>query len=299
MEVAVITLFATAAAGNSGHRSFEQARNICTRYSLRMGIVRKTARSVFALIAMLFIGLSLLGMLGVWLVDRKAAEIVLKGFGLVEGAVGVVETGVTRVHDLIATSRAETRQAAGTVNEVGGQVPANRAVLNALNDRLEANLAPRIAQIQQALMPVRYALGTISNAVSLLNSLPTMADRAPRLAALDEAFQRLEGLAADTAQFRATLRGLVQEQRNEVSPETLTVLNGIAQRIDTRLGEVQANVHELQTDIAELQARLDVRRTRLIFIFNLVALGLTLMLAWIVYSQVVLIRESRRQSDGG
>ena len=51
--------------------------------------------------------------------SRKATEIALKGFGLVEIAVGVVDAGVGRVDDLIATSRTEVRQAAETITTIG------------------------------------------------------------------------------------------------------------------------------------------------------------------------------------
>ena len=60
---------------------------------------------------------------------------------------------------LIATSRTEVRQAAETITTVGGQAVANSPVLSALNERLETSLAPRLAQMQQALGPVRDAVG--------------------------------------------------------------------------------------------------------------------------------------------
>ena len=258
-----------------------------------MPILEKTSRFAAIAVAVLFIGLSLFGIFGVWFVDRRAAEVVLKGFGLVETAVGVVDAGVARVDDLIATSRTEVRQAAETITAVGARAEANSPVLNALNERLETRLAPRIAQMQQVLAPVRDAVGTIGNAVSLLNSLPMMADRAPRLAALDETFNRLEGLSADTTQLRGTLRALVAEQKSDVTAETVATLNGLTQRIDTRLGEVQANVQGVQADIAALQVRLDTRKSRVLFVFNLLALLSTLMLAWILYTQIVVIQHHR------
>ena len=177
-----------------------------------MPILEKTSRSAAIAVAVLFIGLSLFGIVGVWLVDRKATDVALHGFGVVETGVGVVDAGVARVDDLIATSRTEVRQASETITAVGARAEANRPVLSALNERLETSLAPRIAQMQQALAPVRDAVGTIGNAVSLVNSLPMMADRAPRLAALDETFNRLEGLSADATQLRGTLRALVAAQ---------------------------------------------------------------------------------------
>ena len=255
-----------------------------------MPILEKTTRFAAIALAVLFIGLSLFGIFGAWLVDRRATDVALKVFGLIETGVGVVDAGVGRVDDLIATSRAEVRQAAETITAVGAQAQANSPVLNALNERLETSLAPRIAQMQQVLAPVRDAVGTVSNAVSLLNSVPMMADHAPRLAALDETFNRLEGLSADATQLRGTLRALVVEQKTDVAPETVAALKRLTQRIDTRLGEVQANVQAVRADVAALQVRLDKRKSRLVFAFNLLALLSTLMLAWILYTQIVVIQ---------
>ena len=255
-----------------------------------MPILEKTIRLAAIALAVLFIGLSLLGIFGAWFVDRKATDVALKGFGLIEVGIGVIDAGVSRVDDLIATSRTEVRQASETITAAGAQAQANRPVLSALNERLETSLAPRIAQMQQVLTPVRDAMGTVGNAVSLLNSMPMMADRAPRLAALDETFDRLEGLSADATQLRGTLRALVAEQKSNIAPETVAALKGITQRIDTRLGEVQANIDGVQADITALHVRLDARKSRLLFVFNLVALLSTLMLAWIIYTQVVVIQ---------
>ena len=255
-----------------------------------MPILEKTIRFAAIALAVLFIGLSLLGIFGAWFVDGKATDVALKGFGLIEVGVGVVDAGVGRVDDLIATSRTEVRQASETITAAGAQAQANSPVLNALNERLETSLAPRIAQMQQVLAPVRDAMGTVGNAVSLLNSLPMMADRAPRLAALDDTFNRLEGLSADATQLRGTLRALVVEQKSDIAPETVAALKKITERIDTRLGEAQANVQAVRADVAALKDRLDKRKSRLLFVFNLIALLSTLMLAWILYTQVVVIQ---------
>ncbi len=255
-----------------------------------MPILEGTIRIGAIVLCVLFIVLSLFGIFGAWFVDRKATDVALKVFGVIDTGVGVVNAGVGRVDDLIAKSRTEVRQASETITAAGGQAQANSPVLNALNERLDTSLAPRIAQMQQVLAPVRDAVGSVANAVSLVNSLPMMTDRAPRLAALDDAFNRLEELSADATQLRGTLRALVAAQTGDVTVETVATLNRLTQRIDTRLGEVQTNVHGVQADIAALQARLDTRKSRLLFLFNLLALLCTLMLAWILYTQVVVIQ---------
>ncbi len=254
-----------------------------------MRILEKSARFAAIALAVLFIAVSVVGIFGAWYVNRKATDVALKGFGVIEMGVGVVDAGVGRVHELIATSRTEVKQASETISTVGAQAAANSPVLNALNERLETSLAPRIAQMRQTLAPVRDAVATVSNAVSFVSSLPGMTERAPRLATLDETFDRLEGMSADVTQLRSTLRALV-EQKNAASSETVTALSALAQRIDTRLGEVQTNVQSMRADVDALQVRLEKRKSRLLFAFNLLALLSTLMLVWVIYTQIVVIQ---------
>ena len=260
-----------------------------------MRTLEQTARYSAIALAVLFIGLSLGGVFGAWFVSRKATEVALKGFGVIETGVGVVDAGVGRVDDLIATSRTEVGQAAEIIGTVGEKAQANSPVLTALNGRLETNLAPRVAQMQQVLAPVRDAVGAVGNAVSMLSSLPMLADRAPRLAALDETSTRLEELTADTTQLLGTLRALV-EQKGEVAAETVATLKGITQRIDTRLGEVQANVQEVRADRRGVTGPAGQAQSRsFCSSLNLLAMIFTLMLAWVVYTQVVVIQHHRRR----
>ncbi len=138
-----------------------------------MATLEKTVRSAAITVAVLFIGLSLFAIVGVWFVDRKATEISRKGFGLVGTAVGVVDAGVGRADDLIATSRTEVQQAAESISTLGAQAQANLPALNALNERLETNLGPRIAQMQQVLAPVRAGIRTDTMSPSVRSLRPS------------------------------------------------------------------------------------------------------------------------------
>jgi hypothetical protein len=137
---------------------------------------------------------------------------------------------------------------------------------------------------------VRDAVGNVANAVTLVSSLPGMADRAPRLVALDESFDRLEALSADSAQLRSTLGALVSSQTAGVAPETVTAINRLTERIDSRLGQVQIQVQGVRSDIDALQVRLEKRKSSLLLFFNLVAVLSTFMLAWVIYTQVIVLR---------
>jgi chromosome segregation ATPase len=256
-------------------------------------MIEKTARFAAIAMAALFVCVSFGGIFGAWFVSRAASDVALKMFGVFEIGVGVIDAGVGRVDDLVAKSRTEVQQASETIKTVGGQALANSPVLAALNERLDTSLAPRIAQMRQALAPVRDAVEKVSNAIEVVSSLPGMNERAPRLAELNEALDRLEGLSADATQLRSTLRGLVEATAGEVAPETVAALNGLTQRIDTRLGEVQTKIQTTQGEVDALKARIEKKKSRLLFVFNLVAMLVTFAFGWILYAQVVVIQHHR------
>src|SRR6188768_4097319 len=109
-------------------------------------MIEKTARFAAIALAVLFVCVSLGGIVGAWFASRTASDVALKMFGVIEIGIGVVDAGVGRVDDLIAKSRTEVQQAAETIKTVGGQAVANSPVIAALNERLDTSLAPRIAQ---------------------------------------------------------------------------------------------------------------------------------------------------------
>jgi hypothetical protein len=122
-----------------------------------------------------------------------------------------------------------------------------------------------------------------------------MAERAPRLIALDETFKRIEELNADSTQLRSTLRALALAQKGELTAETVATISSLTQRIDTRLGEIQTRVQSVQAEIDALQLRIAARKSRALFVLHALATLATLMLAWLLFSQLIVIRHYRRR----
>ena len=257
-------------------------------------MLKKIGRIIVFIVAVLFIVLSIGGIVGAWWVNSVASNVTLKAFSVVETGVGIVDTGVGRVETLIQTGRTEVQQAEETVVTIAGNLQANHPVLTALSERLETRLGPTVDKIQEAMAPVRDALGTVSNAVSIANSIPFIQERAPRLEKIDTAFSRLGEMSADAQQLRSTLREAAAGQADQLTQETATTLTNLTSRVDTRLAEVETAVQEVQTEIQALQARLETLKSRLLLIYDLAALAATLLLLWVIYSQVVVIRHHAR-----
>jgi uncharacterized phage infection (PIP) family protein YhgE len=257
-------------------------------------MLKKIGRIIVFIIAVLFIVISVGGIVGAWWINNVASNVTLKAFSVVETGVAVVDTGIGRVDALIQTGRTEVQQAQETITTVAGNLQANHPVLQALSDRLETRLGPTVDKIQEAVAPVREALGTVSSAVSIANSIPFVHERAPRLDQLDNALSRLGDTSADVQQLRTTLRGAAEGKADQATQETATALTNLTSRVDTRLAEIQTGVQEIQAEITALQARLETLKSRLLLIYDLLALAATLMFLWVIYSQVVVIRHHAR-----
>lgn len=264
-----------------------------------MHILKQIGRVLLIFIAVLVIVLSVAGIAGAWWLNRIATDVTLTAFSVVDTGVSVAEAGVSRVDSLVQDGRTEVQQAEETITTVGTNLQENSPVLTALSARLQTRLAPTIENIQQAIAPVREALRTVSNIVTIATAIPGMSERAPRLERLDQAFTQMEQTAADIKQLDDTLRASVVEGKNQLTQEAVTTLTGITTRVDTRLAEAEAAVDQVQSDIDVFQVEMDETESRLLLIYNLAALGATLLMLWLIYSQVVVIRHHWRGLRGG
>jgi len=263
-----------------------------------MPIIRKTFRFAAMNVAGLVIALALPGLFSVWFVEYQATQVARSAFGFIETAVLTVDAGVTRVNDLIATCRTEVREFTETMTSVDLRAEAKRAALKALTERLETSLAPRLAQIRQAMTPLRDAVSTVDNLLTVVSSLPMMADHSPQLAELDQTISRLEELSLEVSQLRGTLQALAAAQPSDPPNETIIArIKELTERIDTRLIEVQTKVQGLRSEIDALQVRMSARKSHVELLFKLLAILATLVLAWLIYSQIVVIQYHRAKRD--
>ncbi len=254
-------------------------------------MLKRFGRSALLIVAVAVMVLCVGGIFGAWGISSAVSNFTLKVFSVIQGGVMVVDTAAGRVNDLVQTARTEVQQTAETINTASSNLQENHPVLTALNERLETRLGPTVDKVQETLAPVHDVLVSVSSAVSFANSIPFIAERAPRLDQLDQTLSRLSSLGADVKQLRTMLNAAVTEQADRLTQSVATALTHLTSRIDSGLANIQSEVQALQAELAALQARLQTLQSVLLLIFNLIALLMTLLYIWVIYSQVVVIRQ--------
>lgn len=254
-----------------------------------MNVLKTIGRVILIIIAIFVILLSVAGIGGTWYVNRIVTDITLQVFTVVETGVAIAETGVNQVNTLVIDSRTEVQLAEQTILDVSDHLQENSPVLVALNNRLETRLAPTVEKIDAAIAPIRDGLVATTSIVEIANSIPFIQEQAPNLGKVEEVLQNVNQLGADIRQLNDTLGAAVVEEKNLATEELAGVLTDLTTRIDTRLGEVQSEVEALVAEVNAFQEEVRVYKSRLLLIYNLTAIGSTLLFIWLIYSQICVI----------
>lgn len=258
-----------------------------------MSTGKKLLRGSIILIAVLTMLLSIALITGTWWLHNTATDVTLRAFSIVDTAVGVVDAGASRANDLVQRGRAEVQQVESTIVAVGGNIEANNPLLTALSNRINERLTPTVEQVRTVLAPVTSTVRAVRALVDFVNAIPFIREMPPAVDDLESALNRLDETAADVRQINDTIRAAVTGTADRLTNESVDTLTGLTGRVDSRLAETQASVEAVQAEISALQVRLAAQRARLLLIYNLAAIVLTLFLLWVLYSQFVVIRHQR------
>jgi len=252
---------------------------------------RKVLHWLIITLAALAMVLSVAGIVGAWWLRGVATDTTVQVFSMADTAVTIVDTGAGRAHALVERGRSEIQQVDSTIVAAGANIEASNPLLTGLSDRLGERLAPTVEQIRTTLAPVTDTLRAVRSLVDFINAFPLIRQTPPAVEELERALNRLDETAADVRQINDTVRSTVTGTANRLTSQTVDTLTGLTGRVDGRLAEVQTAVEQVQAEILALQARLAALRAQLLLIYNLTAVGLTLFLLWVIYSQWVVISQ--------
>ena len=264
-----------------------------------MSTGKKLLRWLIMVVAVLVIIGSIAGIAGTWWLHNTVTDVTLRAFSIVDTAVGVVDIGASRANDLVQRGRSEVQQVESTIVAVGANIEENNPLLTALSNRIGERLAPTVEQIRTVLTPVTGTVRAVRALVDFVNAIPFIRETPPAVDDLETALNRLDETAADVRQINDTIRSTVTGTADRLTNESVNTLTGLTGRVDSRLAETQASVEAVQAEIKALQERLAAQRARLLLIYNLVAIALTLVMLWVIYSQFVVIRHQRQLLRGG
>ena len=225
------------------------------------------------------------GIIGGWALESKAEKAAITALKFVETSAGVVREAIGRVDEPLAGLEGKTADIVDASGQLSQNVTDKGLVMVLLPEEKEQQLSAAAGSLRDTFAEVR---GTISGGLDLYRSI----DRMPfiNLPSLsDDHLDKLDGGVSQAQALADTLRSQIRDVRSGAAGAVDKVQATVA-LLSAATGQVRDRLETADTRLAALQV-LAVRLQEVVLtVFVSLAVLLTLLLAFIIFTQVEMIR---------
>lgn len=252
-----------------------------------MRIFKRVLAVTAIVLCVLFLLVSLAGIVGAWVIRERVNTAVVGLFSLADRTVSRVSDRVEQVIDTASQAEDALDNITSAVEKIGAGVEETPVVLRLLDGLLGEKLIPAMLQLDQRSRQFYQELGQLESALTAVNSMRLFRDPD---GFLDKLTTRVSDFRDGMQQLDSTLRELqtaLQEKRTAVAQELVVALTGPVERMQVRLADFKGRLNDLNSGLKGIQVALAVAQDRLLRLITVTTVILTLILIWLAISQVL------------
>lgn len=249
-------------------------------------ILNSRAFSITALIlSSIVLVLTLCGILGVWVTNYVASSLVIDISVAVENSAQALQRGVLRLDSGVDNLRGEIADVQQRVTQLSQNVSDEGLIRTLLPDSKVQRIDDATARVTDTTNAVRDSIDSARALYRSLNRIPGV-----NLPTLSEATQQDIGATMDEVrggvnELKSGLAAVRERQANGIER-----VNQVTARIDTRLSNLQDRLNQINAALTNVQNIAKQLRQTIPMIFTILAVIATLILLWVIVSQVLVIR---------
>jgi hypothetical protein len=229
--------------------------------------------------------LSMAGIVGNWIVNDSVTDDIIRVLTGVDNALGLADDALGRLDTRVGAARERVAAFEESVQTAGEDFVENPVILTALSEKLDLGIAPAINDLRATVQSVRETVIGIQNAIQAINALPfvSLGERVSDL----ERLQRLsEGVARLTEGVEETRNG-VREAKQQVATRVAFAIGKGTSKLDSGLTTIETAISDYGARVSELRTQVSTLRAGVVLWLDVASVILTLILLWLVFSQVV------------
>jgi hypothetical protein len=251
--------------------------------------MQKTGRRIWYAIAIFLSGVILLvsamGIAGVWITQRALANTIVQ----VLDAVGNVTTSLRQAAEGVDTKLEHMQGTASYISTVASTLGENindqGLIKQLLPPDQEQNLVAVASSVTETISTLRDGISTGITLYRSIDQLPFVSLPSPtqdQINKLEDSIgavqTALNNLVADITAFRSSVSSPINR------------IGAGADNLNNRLGQARDSLAQLDARLAITLERLDSLKQTAVRVLLLLSVLITLLMAWVIYSQVELIR---------
>ncbi len=243
----------------------------------------------FAIIAIILSSLVLLlsvcGIVGTWVANSVASNLVVDVSVGVEKSAQALERAVLRLDTAVENLRGEIGEVEQAVAQISATVADEGIIRQLLPETVETRIDNTMARINETTSAISDSVSALRDLYQSINRIPFVSLPSLDTEATQTITTNVAELRADVQEFRETVTNVRQRQANAIGRIGL-----VAERVDTRLARTQDNLNRTSAMLTSVQNAAVTTRRTLPTVFTIgSALG-TLLFLWVIVSQVLVIR---------
>jgi hypothetical protein len=228
---------------------------------------------------------SIVGIIGVWLVERPLSDAAVTTLSLVEKSTAIVRASNTRVDQALAGLQVKTTEISDASQQLSQNVADKGLVLVLLPEEKEQQLINTASSVRDTYTGIRESIGKGLDLYRSINRMPFVS--LPGLS--DEQMAKIDASVSKTQSLAEALRSEIADFRTGVA-STIEKVDAAATLLNNEITQVRDTLSELDSRLAALEV-LMIRLQQVIpSVLLVIAVIISLVFAFIIFTQVELIR---------
>ena len=248
-------------------------------------IGRRIWYSMAILLSAILLLSSLLGVAGVWVAERALANSVVQMLVAVDDLTASLRQAAQGVDQKLKRLQGVTTSISTASAQLSQQVTEEGLVLTLLPEEQEQNLSAMASSVKESVSPLRDLLSAGVILYRSIDQLPFIELPAPNQDQVD----RIEEISTEIQASADRLGADIAAFRSGTGDQISKVQAG-ADALTSRLGQARDELASLDARLVLLQDSLPKLQKAVVGALVLAALLVTLLLVWVIYSQVEVIR---------
>jgi phosphomevalonate kinase len=225
-----------------------------------------------------------------WLVKGKvaAASIIMlqamdESASMVSNIATRVDTGLAKIADVSGKIESASSQLAQNVDDRG-------VVLTLLPEAREQELTAAVTSVQEDFAAIRELLKAVNEAIQAVNRLPFIELPVKGLAAIESLESRIEQLTVLVDGVKADIHAFRSGTAGKISKITASVSD-----LNIQLANIRSNLQLIDSELENIQVQSRKLQELLPSLMTSIAVMVTLLAAWVGYSQIVIIERAMKE----
>jgi hypothetical protein len=259
-----------------------------------MQTLKRILAVVVMIVSAVVLVLCLGGIAGAWSVRAQLRTDLVSVVMAAEARATAVNQGLDRLDAALTGASERVTAIEQDALAFGTNLEENRPLLTVISNTVGVELSPLVESARGLMTSVREAASAVNSTVEAINAIPFVSVPVPELTSLKKLSQDVEDFRTEVQELRTSL----DQRRSEIIQGTVSIITSPTSQIGETLDDMSTTVSGYRQKLGAVQEGLSDLGSAIDRTLTRVAVGLTLFLLWVAFSQAGLLVLSWRAWAG-